>query len=52
MQIIYTDLIASPFALPIILLHVLVFIQCAIKFIDYQVTKRQIEKLGLKNYLE
>ncbi len=50
MHNICNDLLTSPFALSLLLLHFLVFTQCVIKFIDYQVIKKQLEKLHLKNH--
>lgn len=45
MHIIYSDLATSPFALSLVLLHLLVLTQCAIKFGDYTWTKQQLESL-------
>lgn len=45
MQNICNDLITSPFALSLILLHLVVLAQCAIKLVDYKLTKQQLEKL-------
>lgn len=50
MHNICNDLMTSPFALSLLLLHFLVFTQCVIKFIDYQVIKKQLEKLQLRNH--
>ncbi len=38
--------ITSPFTQPLVLLHLLILTQCAIKFVDYQLTKKHLEKLG------
>ncbi len=44
MHSIYSELITSPFALSLILLHLVVLGQCAIKLVDYKLTKQQLEK--------
>lgn len=45
MNSIYSELVTSPFALSLVLLHLVVLAQCAIKFADYTLTKQQLEKL-------
>lgn len=45
MNNIYSELVTSPFALSLVLLHLVVLAQCAIKFADYTLTKQQLEKL-------
>ncbi len=46
MNSIYSELVTSPFALSLVLLHLVVFVQCAIKLVDFRLTKQQLEKLN------
>lgn len=46
MNSIYSELVTSPFTLSLILLHLVVFAQCAIKLADYTLTKQQLEKIN------
>lgn len=46
MNSIYSELITSPFALSLIMLHLVVLAQCAIKLVDYTLTKQHLEKLN------
>ncbi len=46
MQSVYSHLVASPFALSLVLLHLVVLVQCAIKLADYTLTKQQLESFN------
>ena len=46
MNSIYSELFTSPFALSLVMLHLVVFAQCAIKLVDYKLTKQQLEKIN------
>ena len=46
MQSFYSHLMTSPFALSLVLLHLMVLVQCAIKLADYTLTKQHLAKLN------
>jgi len=46
MNSIYSELVTSPFALSLVLLHLVVLAQCAIKLADYTLTKQHLAKLN------
>lgn len=46
MQNIFNIILTSPVLLSLSLLHLLVLVQCIIKFADYQHTQEQLKHLG------